>query len=740
MRALFWRRKNARLDSRLSNLIETSKRARQTGRRKKLRVQIDTSYVDQSSFDDTAAAFSDPYEVAHNGTENTDRLTVRQHDSGASANQEPAIEHDSDEYDGHFSDGLDQDDEILREAIEQLEQAEAREADALAREKAALEDASAQRQLIAQLEAEIGRERANRVLAEQSATTQSLDQVRTAEGEIAALRTAAEAGKAERAALRKAAETDRGLIAALEADLSVERAARAELEARLANAQASSGETDQLIEDLAALRVTAAEAQQSLAEAAAQKTAAIARADHAEAEQNKLMARIDAAEKSKVNAEQACTEAKVRAHAAEQALQTAQAELADLKAANDQSQATEQQTTADAIARAEKAEAALAEQRTIAECQVAEIAHLKQARAEQAAAAKTVADEMEQLRTAAAQFERAERRRLEAQSREEAARKEAEPLREKLRLLDAELASLRAAFADVKAQREGAAKRATEARKELEQLRQVASTAAAQAVPPQVEPEPDRETDVAEIAPHAASKVAEHEVPEPPPLDETSAEMDRASTKISAPATPPASRRPQRIVPRQDPEGDKPSSKPTDRSDDQPSDKTASPAPASAPAAHTPTAVDGGSSLIQDRLALAVSTKQRTKENRRAKRVASRKLASLWNEQMSAALSCTMMDRSSTGAKLEVLEDRYNNRMNDLSVGDRFTLTLNYAQETTSIPCEVMWVAGRKCGVRFCGQILTQVTKQTKKASPKPAPEKPTTGSAIKSLFGAGSR
>lgn len=61
MRVSFWRRKNARLDSRLTNLVETAERTRKTSRRKALRVQIDTSYVDQAA-EYEANPFQDPAE------------------------------------------------------------------------------------------------------------------------------------------------------------------------------------------------------------------------------------------------------------------------------------------------------------------------------------------------------------------------------------------------------------------------------------------------------------------------------------------------------------------------------------------------------------------------------------------------------------------------------------------------------------------------------------------------------
>jgi hypothetical protein len=142
--------------------------------------------------------------------------------------------------------------------------------------------------------------------------------------------------------------------------------------------------------------------------------------------------------------------------------------------------------------------------------------------------------------------------------------------------------------------------------------------------------------------------------------------------------------------------------------------------------------------LIKSRIGKAIATKEKAKDNRNARRMSARKIATLWQDGMSAGLSCTMLDRSSTGAKLEVVTDRYNDRLNNIAVGDRFTVTLSSAQERTSMACEVMWTSGKRCGVRFCGQIHTELVKAPKRAMPKEAPKKSTATTTIKSLFGAG--
>jgi hypothetical protein len=143
--------------------------------------------------------------------------------------------------------------------------------------------------------------------------------------------------------------------------------------------------------------------------------------------------------------------------------------------------------------------------------------------------------------------------------------------------------------------------------------------------------------------------------------------------------------------------------------------------------------------LIQSRIAKATAKKASKKEVRKAKRVTSRRLASLWRDGMSAPLSCTILDRSSTGAQIEVLTDRFNDRLNEIAVGDRFTLTQSFAQERTSVTCEIVWMNDRRCGVSYCGQIRTEILKSPKKAQPKPE-EKPAMGKSIKSLFSSGAR
>ena len=83
--------------------------------------------------------------------------------------------------------------------------------------------------------------------------------------------------------------------------------------------------------------------------------------------------------------------------------------------------------------------------------------------------------------------------------------------------------------------------------------------------------------------------------------------------------------------------------------------------------------------------------------------------ASVWNETMSQPLACTIRNRSSSGAKLEFPHDEYNDEITEVARGDQITLTVNSARERTHVTCVVVWVAGRRCGVRFAELILARL-------------------------------
>jgi hypothetical protein len=103
-------------------------------------------------------------------------------------------------------------------------------------------------------------------------------------------------------------------------------------------------------------------------------------------------------------------------------------------------------------------------------------------------------------------------------------------------------------------------------------------------------------------------------------------------------------------------------------------------------------------------------------EKRRHRRVPSRVPASLWVESKQRSLACTIRDRSSSGARLDVAPGTFGEGIAELAVGDKLSLTFDAAQERTSVGCVVMWVAGNSCGVRFAGQFHTQVNNLKKSA------------------------
>ena len=225
MRALFWRRKNARLATRLNTLVETSERVRKSRRRKPPRVVIDTSYVEQTdaeaqwaepdpTFDQDAA----PEHLQHHeevGTGEADALTA-----GEVQNKQALVG-------AHLSD--DEEDEettILREAIEQLDLAEAGEAEALAREAAALKELKAQRAHVERLEADIAQAQQARTAVEQA-----LEDLRSR----AASQSDSNAIAAEEVASREAAEQEadaqRAIVERISVELEQEQKFRAQADA-----------------------------------------------------------------------------------------------------------------------------------------------------------------------------------------------------------------------------------------------------------------------------------------------------------------------------------------------------------------------------------------------------------------------------------------------------------------------------------------------------------------------------
>jgi hypothetical protein len=116
-------------------------------------------------------------------------------------------------------------------------------------------------------------------------------------------------------------------------------------------------------------------------------------------------------------------------------------------------------------------------------------------------------------------------------------------------------------------------------------------------------------------------------------------------------------------------------------------------------------------------------------EARWAKRTPSRLGAQLLHPDLTAPISCTVRDTSSTGARLEVVVQRGGNISRD-RVPDQFTLFM--PADRLEVDCQVMWRQGPLMGVRY----TSPARRTAKQAPPKrmEAPKKPHT-SLIKLLI-----
>ncbi|MCB0059794.1 MAG: hypothetical protein KDE45_22300, partial [Caldilineaceae bacterium] len=136
-----------------------------------------------------------------------------------------------------------------------------------------------------------------------------------------------------------------------------------------------------------------------------------------------------------------------------------------------------------------------------------------------------------------------------------------------------------------------------------------------------------------------------------------------------------------------------------------------------APIPHAPTGTDLAiyETSQPDNSHIVTSDPQETAERRgREKRVPSRMPVTLWREEWGQPLSCFLVDKSSRGAKIEMKPDRIFGGTNRISVGERLTLTFYYAQERTSVFCDVMWMNGNFLGVKYYGQFHTEIVKPRK--------------------------
>ena len=419
------------------------------------RVAIDTSYVERRHRSPTIAHQPhephDPQEYAPGDEPVYGEESAHAAGPGADGAQAP-FDGYSDEHEGAapYDDGSDGprheqhagDIELIREAVEQLELAEQREAEALAELEAA-------RRRAEELEAAIASEKEARQTAEAQAL-EARDAAKSAADELNLLRANPPA-----AADDKVQETT--VRAKLEAQLMLEKAARHEAEAQHEKVRVSLDEAQQEIDVLrrAAEELAAAKA------AAGEVT--VDDAPHAELEE--LRTKCAALENEAAEARAELQKVQREAKTARRAAEAAGKELAALRQTSEQAEQAQSELT-EAVAREKKALADVESLRT----QIADLnARLADAEKEHDAerqsakkAASEAAEEITALRLAAEHLaEERAKQDFENNHRYENARKQVEALETQVREREAAL----------EAERESARTAAAKATEEIEALR-----------------------------------------------------------------------------------------------------------------------------------------------------------------------------------------------------------------------------------------------------------------------------
>lgn len=258
MLSSFWRRKNGRLVQRLNAAVEATERMSEVyNAPKPPRVIIDTSYVERRSRQPTIARQhgEDPYAAeaappmtgmpAHAGFQEPepgfDAADLADWHRSAAPDQSQALPEHDNAFAPATADAWDGDVSLLKEAVEQLELAEQREADAL-------QELEIMRRKAAELEAAVDTEREARRSAE-AVTARSQTTATAADVLTTPL--------ASSAALSANAIADTEARARLEAKLMLEQAARRESEAQR---DAARQQLNDLKADIEALREAAKEA------------------------------------------------------------------------------------------------------------------------------------------------------------------------------------------------------------------------------------------------------------------------------------------------------------------------------------------------------------------------------------------------------------------------------------------------------------------------------------------------
>ncbi|MGE0769184.1 MAG: PilZ domain-containing protein [Hyphomicrobiaceae bacterium] len=496
-----------------------------------------------------------------------------------------------------------------------------------------------------------------------------------------------EAVEAELQALRDGREALQSehheTAASLALEIKARRAAVAEREQANARAEEHAAEHEQL-----RARLAEREAALSEAEASAQRDAAARRA--LEADLGEAIRKADAAE-----AEAASLKALDEANKAQQqemlaqereasARRVAEAEAASLKALDEANKAQEQEMLAQEREASVRCVAEAEQRASEAEAEAASLKALDEA---------NKAQEQEML---AQEREASARRVAEAEQRASEARDLAEAREAALREAREALAREAAVRQAVEAERDEWIKRMAETDTQVAALKQAfemkpEATVSSAAEPFMASIQPDEDV-------VACETVAEDTTAAVSPAVET-----QPTARLTRRALADLVARP---------------------SDPMPAPTSASSA-ATTEAAHEPevnTAAPVGSGSI---------------ENRRDRRLASQMPATLWREGMGQPLPCTLRDRSSSGARLEFKHASIIEGFSAFNTGDQVTLTLNSAHEKTWVTCEVVWIEGNRCGVRFSGQFRSEgpTSRKPMRAPAAEKPQRPKAGSRLASIF-----
>jgi hypothetical protein len=422
---LFWRRKNQRLQSRISGVIEASERARDSFQPKPLRVVIDTSYLEQvqaaADADEGYTPADEPPRDAAYGEliEEADAIAAR-----AEAQTDPALS--ADDTANHTAGELEawrQFEAMRRDAEAQLEEAAEYIAQANEREIAALKAAEIANKTVARLEADLARAEASRHDAEARAAAAQASFAKSADSAAAKL----EAKLAREQAARREAEAGitaaNEMIESLRADFTREQAARREAQAKAEAVASASAET---------ARSEVASLEDALARAEAARSKADARAENADrraAEAERQLAGLRTSSEKHEQAARGEADARARETAALAEAAEQRALVAHLEATLQQVRATQRELEAEVDALAGRAAAA-----------EHELFALREAPAEPAG--PTVSDATAELRDLVAELDA-------ALGKEQAARRAIEFERDqalaRIAAVEAELTALRAA-------------------------------------------------------------------------------------------------------------------------------------------------------------------------------------------------------------------------------------------------------------------------------------------------------